>query len=169
MDKLPYINVDDTLELNTLILLVVLSILGKNRNSTPILSFEKIQCLFYLIKNPSKINKILLANDKDEIFIDSKITYTVESQSVNVDILYSRKKLKLIIKTLASYGFLDVMSDTLGEIKYFTTQKGDLFLKEIEAPYISTIMTLAKKIKPLASQSAQKSIKSINSLLAGRE
>ena len=96
MDKLPYIDADDTLELNSLILLVILSVMGKNRNSTPVLSFEKIQCLFYLIKNPSKINDILIASDRDEIFIESKIIYTIESQSINVDILYSRSKLKVL-------------------------------------------------------------------------
>ncbi|HID9469253.1 TPA: ABC-three component system middle component 4 [Serratia liquefaciens] len=169
MNKLPYISVDDTLEINMLILMVILSTLGKNRNSTPILNFEKIQCLFYLIKNPSKINKVLRSNDKEEIFIDSKITYTVESQSVNVDILYSRDKLKVVIKSLAYFGFLDVVSDSSNEIKYLTTSKGDDFLNSIDSSYIHTITTLSKKIKPLASQSAQKSIKSINSLLAGKE
>ncbi|MFZ5207474.1 ABC-three component system middle component 4 [Enterobacter kobei] len=168
MDKLPYIDADDTLELNSVILLVILSVLGKNRNSKPVLNFEKIQCLFYLIKNPSKINNILLANDRQEIFIESKITYTIESQSINVDILYSRSKLKTIIKNLAIYGFLDVYSDDSNEIRYCSSEKGEVFLKQIGTPYVKTISSIANKIKPLATQSAQKTIKSINKLLAGQ-
>ncbi|EFH9371887.1 hypothetical protein ABVZ06_001593 [Escherichia coli] len=168
MDKLPYIDADDTLELNSLILLVILSVMGKNRNSTPVLSFEKIQCLFYLIKNPSKINDILIASDRDEIFIESKIIYTIESQSINVDILYSRSKLKTIFKNLALYGFLDVFSDKSNELKYCASQTGELFLKGIDTSYVTTISAIAKKIKPLATQSAQKTIKSINKLLAGQ-
>jgi hypothetical protein len=168
MGKLPYIDADDTLELNSIILLVILSALGKNRNSTPVLNFEKIQCLLYLIKNPSKINDVLLANDRNEIFIESKIIYTIASQSINVDILYSRSKLKTIIKNLALYGFLDVFSDESNEIQYCASEKGEVFLRGIDTAYVSRISSIATKIKPLASQSAQKTIKSINKLLAGQ-
>lgn len=164
-NRLPYIDIDNSLEFNVYNLLIILSILGKNRNNRPVLTFEKIQCLFYLIKNPSKINNALILNKKSLINVDSKLLYTIDSQSVNVDILYSREKLKFIIKWLAKNKYLEVAKDDDNIIYYYSSPKADDWVREISDGYFRRIVKLSESIKPLASQSQGKLIKSINDIL----
>lgn len=92
--SLPYLLIDDDFSLNYSLLALIIYKLGLSPKNNAVLDFEKIQAFMYLAKNPSKINEVLRLAGKKFIPIDSQYTYTIESLSTNVDILFNRSKLK---------------------------------------------------------------------------
>jgi len=131
--SLPYISIDDDFSLNLSLTALIIEKLGLNSKKNAVLDFEKIQIFLYLVKNPSKINTILKIADKKFTPINSQYTFTIESLSTNVDILFDRGKLKHLIKELAARGML-ICEKTKSQdsIKYLLSEQGKAFAKGLE-------------------------------------
>ncbi|AIL60040.1 ABC-three component system middle component 4 [Pseudomonas alkylphenolica] len=129
---LPYLLIDDDFSLNYSLLALIIYKLGLSSKKKAVLDFEKIQVFIYLTKNPSKINEVLRLAGKKFAPINSQYTYTIESLSTNVDILFNRSKLKALIKELAARGMLacDYQTDP-GSIKYLLSPTGSLFVENL--------------------------------------
>lgn len=129
---LPYLLIDDDFSLNYSLLALIMYRLGLSSKNNAVLDFEKIQVFMYLAKNPSKINEVLRLAGKKFVPIDSQYTYTIESLSTNVDILFDRSRLKTLIKELAARGMLACDNQTdPGSIKYLLSPAGSLFAETL--------------------------------------
>lgn len=89
MISLPYIPLDEDFNLNVALLIILIHTLSKNRNDVLLLDRNKIQIFLYLIKNPSKLEAVMILAGKQNTSIDMTETYTIKSLSLNVDILFS--------------------------------------------------------------------------------
>lgn len=129
---LPYLLIDDDFSLNYSLLALIIYKLGLSSKKNAVLDFEKIQVFMYLTKNPSKINDVLRLAGKKFAPINSQYTYTIESLSTNVDILFDRSKLKALIKELAARGMLacDDKTDP-SSIKYLLSPAGSSFVESL--------------------------------------
>ncbi|MFZ3185388.1 MAG: ABC-three component system middle component 4 [Pseudomonas sp.] len=155
-DHLPFISIDEELSLNLSILIIIILKLSRSSKNNLTLDLSKLQVFMYLIKNPSRINFILLQAGKKYVAISSQQTYTIESQSTNVDILFDRRKIKLLIKKLALYGFVNAKQQTDNTLKYYLTENGEIFSKTLTGNYFNTIHELTQSIEPLQSQTNSK-------------
>lgn len=151
---LPYLLIDDDFSLNYSLLALIIYKLGLSSKNNAVLDFEKIQVFIYLAKNPSKINEVLRLAGKKFVPIDSQYTYTIESLSTNVDILFNRSKLKTLIKELAARGMLvcDNQTDP-GSIKYLLSPAGSLFVESlIDSTFVEAV---SPSQQPSISQDSQ--------------
>ncbi|MBK3468625.1 ABC-three component system middle component 4 [Pseudomonas sp. MF6776] len=152
--SLPYLLIDDDFSLNYSLLALIIYKLGLSPKNNAVLDFEKIQAFMYLAKNPSKINEVLRLAGKKFIPIDSQYTYTIESLSTNVDILFNRSKLKTLIKELAARGMLACDNQTdPGSIKYLLSPAGRLFVESlIDSTFVEAV---SPSQQPSISQDSQ--------------
>jgi len=173
LSGLPYIPIDEELDLNTAMLAMLLLKLAKNKKGSLTLDLEKIQVFLYLIKNPSRISKILRLADKPGTPLDKTLTYTIESMSSNVDILFNRQKVKILIRRLAALGFLVCEGGANGSnIKYALSDCGYDFASSLASEsaddkYFSSIIEIISKLRPLQSQPATKLNAWLNTLFKG--
>ncbi|EPZ6036694.1 ABC-three component system middle component 4 [Pseudomonas aeruginosa] len=132
--SLPYLLIDDEFALNYSLVALILYRLGLSPRKNAALDFEKLQILLYLTKNPSKINAMLNLAGKKVAPINSQYTYTIESLSTNVDMLFDRAKLKYLLRHLAARGMLacDKTSDPRS-LKYLLSPSGAQFVESLIA------------------------------------
>lgn len=173
INSLPYLPIDEELDLNTAILAVLLLKMAQSSRGGLVLDFEKIQIFLYLIKNPSKISKILRLADKPSSPLDKSLTYTIESMSSNVDILFDRRKTKLLIRRLAALGFLrcDGVAKS-NSIRYALSDLGRKFAHSLvdeaaEKKYFCSLVEIISKLGPLQLQSTTKLNAWLNTLFKG--
>lgn len=173
LNSLPYIPIDEELDLNTAMLALLLSKLSKNKKGNFVLDLEKIQIFLYLIKNPSKISKILRLADKPSPPLDKKLTHTIESMSSNVDMLFNRQKIKVLIRRLAALGFLKCEGTAeSNSIRFHLSDSGAAFANTLESEvsdgnYISSLIEIISKLEPLQSQPTTKLNSWLNTLFKG--
>ncbi|MCH7373583.1 ABC-three component system middle component 4 [Aeromonas sp. MR16] len=136
---LPYLLIDDDFSLNLSLVVMIIKRHSLSSKKKAILDFEKLQIFLYLTKNPSKINPILSLAGKKNASISSQYTYTIESLSTNVDMLFDRSKLRILLKELAARGFLTCEFDSKdGALKYLLSNNGELFFQNIYNKELAT-------------------------------
>ena len=164
---LPYLLIDDDFALNFTLLTLIINKMSLSSRKNSVLDFERLQIYLYLTKNPSKINKILSLAGKKIVPINTQYTYTIESLSTNVDMLFEREKLKILLKELAARGMLACEFDnTSGVLKYLLNDNGKLFAKKVCAPF-NVIEDNEKYVQNLLEQNYfTDSLEVINSLSA---
>ena len=173
ISSLPYVPIDEEIDLNTVILVLLLSKMAKNNRKNLVLDFEKIQIFLYLIKNPSNISKILRLADKASVPLDEKLTYTIESMSCNVDILFNRRKVKLLIRRLAALGFLRCEGAAKdNSIRYTLSDSGNDFAGSLireatDKKYFYSLAEIISRLAPLQSQPTTKLNAWLNALFKG--
>ncbi|WP_440468701.1 ABC-three component system middle component 4 [Pseudomonas sp. YH-1] len=165
---LPFIAIDEELEFNLVITMVALSWLSHDSKSRPILSFERLQCYVYLIKNPARIGQVLFHAGKKVSALETRYTYTIESMSGNVDILFDRDKLRSLLTKLARFRFLSCIESEKGEfLAYSLSEKGQDFIKSFVGAdgsvngYAASLVEFADRISSLNSLPVSK----LNSIL----
>lgn len=128
---LPFISIDAGLYFNLTTLMVILSRLSVNSKGRYILDFERLQYFLYLVKNPARIEPVLMLSGKKIPSFDSRHVHTLESMSSNVDILFQNDKLKFLIAKLASVGFLGTVAPVDGNRTYYLSEDGEIFLQSL--------------------------------------
>lgn len=173
ISSLPYLPIDEDIDLNTSILLLLLLNMGQSSRGSFVLDFEKIQIFLYLIKNPSKISKVLRMADKPGKPLDKKLTHTIESMSSNVDMLFNRRKAKLLLRRLAALGFLKCVDDAkTSSVRYALSDTGSDFARSLsdgvdDKSYFHSLGEILSKLAPLQSQSNAKLNAWLNTLFRG--
>lgn len=164
MNSLPYIPLDEEFSLNLCILLIIIDVLGENKNSDAVLDINKAQVFMYLIKNPSKIERAMYLSGKKIPVIDRAETHTIKGLSLNVDILFNAKKIKELVKFLAYKGMIKTVKDD-GVTLINLSESGKVFSSELEGEFFNQIKTHAKSISTLKSNTTSKLNKLVNDLL----
>lgn len=151
---LPYLLIDDDFSLNYSLLALIIYKLGLSSKKNAVLDFEKIQVFMYLTKNPAKINEVLRLAGKKLAPLNTQYTYTIESLSTNVDMLFNRSKLKTLIRELAARGMLACDNQTdPGSIKYLLSPAGYFFAESLIGSTSSGAVSPSKQ--PSISQDSQ--------------
>lgn len=154
---LPFVSIDTGLYFNLATLMVVLSRLSLNSRGRYVLDFERLQYFIYLVKNPARIEPVLMLSGKKIPSFDSRHIHTLESMSSNVDILFQSEKLRSLITRLASVGFLGTVASKDGNRTYYLSEDGEIFLQSmIEADheaegYMSSLIKFSNAISGLQS------------------
>lgn len=166
--NLPYIYVDDECDFNLGILLIIIDRLALSSRMNYKLDFDRIQIFMYLVKNPSKINKVLEVAGKKYIHLQQEQLYTIESLSQNVDILFMRSKVKFLIKKLASMGALKVIDDSKNGISYFLSEKGEKIALELNDRYYVKTVEIVDGISSLLSLSSSRLLTVLSIAFSGK-
>lgn len=168
MNGLPYIPLDEELSLNLAIFTKILNLLGKNRQGKLMIDIDKARFFMYLVKNPSKIEKVMILAGKNAPVIDVSEIHTIKSMSINVDILFSQDKIKAILLKMSILGLLK--ANKVDGITFFDlSDLGVLFAKSLDDDYYNKISSYIEGISSLRSMSTSKLHKILNKLFTGKE
>jgi hypothetical protein len=160
MSTLPYIPLDEELNLNIALLVILIHNLKTNKNDILLLDKNKIQIFMYLIKNPSKLEDVMTLTGKKNASIDMSETYTIKSLSLNVDILFDSSKIKTLLKKLAIMGWLGVIK--IDGVSYFSlTDLGESAYDELDGEYFNSVKIYTKSLDKIKSLPSSK----LNSIL----
>ncbi|MBD8482359.1 hypothetical protein IFU12_13275 [Pseudomonas coleopterorum] len=141
-----------------------------------------------MVKNPSKINPMLALAGKKLSPIKPQYTFTIDSLSSNVDILFDRSKLKSLLKHMAARGMLecDKFTDPKS-LKYYLSQAGIRFTEGLmdlssgsatedsersnvnahDNIYFKALLDVAESLIPLQTQPNTKLNSYLNTIFKG--
>ena len=165
MNKLPYIQPDRELHYNLGILLLILGSLAQTSRSKKVLTIDKIQSFYFLVTKPAFLNKVLMLANKRQIVIDDVDYYTVDTLSVNVDELFDRERLLIMIKILSSKKYLSSEYSSSEGFLFDLTAAGKLIASKLEDGYFRKIKLFIEQLSSLQSQSPSKLNGYINTVL----
>ena len=165
MTKLPFIQPERELHYNLGILLLILNNLAQTKRNKKVLTIDKIQSFYFLVTRPAFLNKVLKLAGKRQIYIDDADYYTVGTLSVNVDELFDREPLLIMIKILSSKNYLlSEYSKTEGFL-FDLTETGKSVADQLKDGYFRKIRLFIEQLSSLQSQSPAKLNGYINTVL----
>ncbi|MCW8114206.1 ABC-three component system middle component 4 [Yersinia intermedia] len=168
MNALPYIPLDEELSLNLAIFTKVLHLLGKNKLGNPIIDIDKAKIFMYLVKNPSKIERVMILAGKKAPVIEMSETHTIKSMSINVDILFAKDKIKTILLNMSMLGFLEV--DKIDGVTFLVlSETGLKFSESLTDGYYNIISSYIDGMSSLKSMSTSKLHKILNNVFTEAE
>ena len=165
MTRLPYIQPERELHYNLGILILILKNLARTKRNKKVLTIDKIQSFYFLVTRPAFLNNVLRLADKRQIHIDDVDYYTVDTLSVNVDELFDRDRLLMMIKILSSKNYLfSEYSNTEGFL-FDLTDIGKSIADKLDEGYFRKIQLFIEQLSLLQSQSPTKLNGYINTVL----
>ena len=165
MNKLPYILLDRELHYNLGILLLILGSLAQTSRSKKVLTIDKLQSFYFLVTKPAFLNRVLMLANKRQIAIEDVDYYTVGTISVNVDELFDRERLLIMIKILSSKNYLSAEYSNSEGFLFDLTGAGKLIASKLEDGYFQRIKLFIEQLSSLQSQSPSKLNGYINTVL----
>ncbi|RAJ92925.1 ABC-three component system middle component 4 [Aliidiomarina maris] len=165
MNKLPFIQPERELHYNLGILLLILGSLAQTSRNKKVLTIDKIQSFYFLVTKPSFLNKVLMLANKRQIAIDDVDYYTVDTLSVNLDELFDRERLLIMIKILSSKKYLSSEYSSSEGFLFELTDAGKYIVSKLESGYFRKIKLFIKQLSSLQSQSPSKLNGYINTVL----
>ncbi|MCW8196042.1 hypothetical protein F6455_14710 [Proteobacteria bacterium 005FR1] len=156
MSKLPYVQPERELHYNLGMLLLILSNLALTKRNKKVLTIDKIQSFYFLVARPAFLNKVLKLAGKRQLNMDDVDYYTVDTISENVDKLFDRARLVVMIKILASKGFLSTeYSDSEGFL-FDLTAEGKYVAGKLGDGHFRKLRLFIEQALPLQSMSPSK-------------
>ncbi|WP_288129690.1 ABC-three component system middle component 4 [Microbulbifer sp.] len=165
MNKLPYIQPERELHYNLGILLLILGSLAKTSRNKKVLTIDKIQSFYFLVSKPAFLNKVLMLANKRQIAVDDVDYYTVDTLSVNVDELFDRERLLIMIKILSSKKYLSCEYSNSEGFLFDLTDTGKSIASKLESGYFQKLKLFIEQLSSLQSQSPSKLNGYINTVL----
>lgn len=168
MNDLPYIPLDEEFNLNLGMLIILLMTLGINRAGNSVIDLDKSQIFMYLLKNPSKIDKVMLIAGKKKPEIDEEETYTIKSLSSNVDILFKNSKIKHLLRYMSAKGMLTVAkNDKKSYLKL--TDAGLEICENLTGSFYESVKRNALSLDSIKSLPTSKLYKILNEVFKERQ
>lgn len=164
MSELPYLEPSDDFSLNVGLVSVILETLSETKRGKKVLNFERIQIFLYLVLRPHVLNKILRRQGKSEVVLSEVEFFSINSISSNVDPLFDRKKIKLILQFLGTQKFLDVTYTKNDGFLFNLSEAGTLYAKNFHDNYFEDIRRFSIKLSNLQSISLSKLNADLNSI-----
>lgn len=165
MNKLPYIQPDRELHYNLGILLLILARLAQTSRGKKVLTIDKIQSFYFLATKPAFLSKVLMLANKHQNAIDDVDYFTVDTLSVNVDELFDRERLLIMIKILSFKEYLVSEYSNSEGFLFDLTGAGKLTASKLEGGYFRKIKQFIEQLSSLQSQSPGKLNGYINTVL----
>jgi|GEM_PF-2694760 len=152
--NLPFYIPDHELTLRLSKVLLLFQVLSIGTKKIVNLDLQKIGEFEFLIKHPIILNKILNDKDKKVIELHNSEMYSIEALFLNRSEIFDLKNIKILIKILLSYNYLEakVLSDF--QIYYSVTEEGLTQAEKLQSLYFQRVRDLNNELKPLVSLSS---------------
>jgi len=168
VSNLPYYVPDKDFELNVAVLLLIISGLSKTKRGKATLNNEKVSIFMYLVHSPSVLNKLIRVFDKEEMILSESESYSIESLSVNVDFLFNREKVQLLLKALVVKDYLEVEYRKSEGFMYHLSSAGHQAVPALKGEYFDRIRKYTVSMKYLQTCSAASLNKSLSTIFNER-
>ncbi len=165
MNKSPYIQPERELYYNLGIILLILGNLAETPRNKKVLTIEKIQSFYFLVTKPAFLNRVLALAGRRQICIEDVDYYTVETLSANIDELFDRERLLIMIKILSSKSYLSAEYSKADGFLFQLTDAGQSVAGQLKSGYFWKIKLFIEQLSSLQSQPSAKLNKYINTIL----
>lgn len=162
MNKLPFVIPDRDINLNLGLVLLIFENVGLSARGIPLLNNERISVFFYLIKNPTILQKTLQRYGKGTVVLKENETASVSSISVNLDSLFDRSWTKALVKHLIARNLIETTYRQKEGFLYKLSRKGELAASSLKSEYFSRIRYFLSELKSLKSESTSNINKMLN-------
>jgi hypothetical protein len=162
MKKLPFILPDRDLNLNIALLLLIFKHLGLSPRGIPLLNNERISVFFYLIKNPTILEKTLSKYGRGDVALNHYEATSVNSIAVNLDSLFDRQWVKTLIKHLAARQFIEPIYREKDGFLYRLSVSGEDMANNFQSEYFLRASYFLSKLTALKSESTPNIHKMLN-------
>jgi hypothetical protein len=135
----PYFIPDSDVNLNSALVLLIISQLNKTSKGRLLLNNERLLGYYHLVKNPVVLNSTLISFGLQSALLEEYDLFSVSSIAKNLDPLYDYGKLRKILLRLASLELLTAQYRKVDGFMYGLTEKGDLFAASLCEDYFATV------------------------------
>lgn len=153
MSSAPYFVPDNDSTLNSALVLIIVSRLGKTARARLLLNNERLHLMFYLLKNPIVMNRVLQDFGYSAAVLDEYDEYSVSGISINLDPLYDNDQLKSLLMRLASAKFIDGQYRKVEGFMYLLTDEGSRAESALTGDYFDTARRYVSALSSLCSVS----------------
>ncbi|WP_337917170.1 ABC-three component system middle component 4, partial [Vibrio cholerae] len=98
MSKLPYIQPNKDKYYNLGIILILLNSLSRTKRGKLNITIERLQIFYFLVTRPVLMNQVLSLAGKKLKELEEVDVYSVSTISQNVDELFDKNKIRLLLK-----------------------------------------------------------------------
>lgn len=166
MSKLPFIIIENDINIRVVRLLILVKELSYSKREKPILTIDKIASYDFLLRYPEILYKITKQeNYKKRFELEQYEFNNIESNYPDITRLYDYKVLHNILQILLCYGYISTINSK--EIFYIITEDGISFLDSLNSDYIKRLSEISNIILQMRSLNFQKLSKLINIALEG--
>lgn len=167
MRPVPYFAPENNSRLNVAILIIILQILGSTDRGKLLLNNERLRIIFYLVKNPLVMNKVLWRLGALPAYLEEQDCYSVASLSINLDPLFDTAYLKDILKHIASLSLISVGYRKSDGFLYQLNSQGKALSEQLLGDYLDKIREHLKSLAAINSTSTPVLNSVIESILNG--
>lgn len=164
MNSLPYLEPDRELLLNVGITLLILDGLAVTEKGKRTLTIEMIQALSYLVFRPSILNRISREAGVGELRLQENEYFTISTISANVDSLFDREKIQLLLRFLASRELLIVSYDEKDGFLFELNKNGKYTASRLLGGYYSNVRKYLTQLSQLQAVSVTRLNRYLNSI-----
>lgn len=147
----PYFVPDSDINLNSALVLLIISQLSKTSKGRLLLNNERLLGYYHLAKNPVVLNSTLISFGLQPVLLEEYDLFSVSSIAKNLDPLYDYGKLRKILLRLASLELLTTQYRKVDGFMYGLTEKGDLFAATLCEDYFATVRRYIVAMSGLSS------------------
>lgn len=166
MSKLPFIIIENDVDIRLVRLLILVKRLSYSKMKNPILNIDKIACYDFLLRYPEILHKITKLEDYKKIFELQRYEFNnIESTYPDITMLYDYKVLHNLLQILLCYGYVTIINSK--KTFYIITEEGISFLDSLNSDYIKRLNELSNILLQMRSLNFQKLSKLINTALEG--
>jgi hypothetical protein len=162
MNKLPFVIPDRDLNLNLGLVLLIFENLGLSARGIPLLNNERISVFFYLIKNPTILQRTLQRYGKGNVVLQENEAASVNSISVNLDSLFDRSWTKALVKHLIARNFIEATYRQKEGFLYRLSNQGERVANSLQSEHFARVRYFLSELKSLKSESTSNINKMLN-------
>lgn len=154
--NLPFYIPDSELNFRLGKILLIFQVVSLGAKKPIYINLESIGQFEFLLKHPVLLNKILNDKDKKVIQLRNSEMYSIEALFLNRGELFDLKNIKLLIKLLLSYNYIEVKILSDFKIYYIITEAGLKKAQELESAYFQRLRDLNLELRPFVGLSSSK-------------
>jgi hypothetical protein len=162
MKKLPFIIPDRDLSLNIGLTLLIFKYLGLSPRGIPLLNNERVSVFFYLIKNPTILQKTLQRYGRGDVTLNHNESTSINSITVNLDSLFDRQWVKTLIKHLIARKLIEPVYRKKDGFLYQLSKDGETTVNSLQSEYFSRVSYFLSELVSLRSESTSNINKMLN-------
>ena len=167
MKSVPYLTPENNSQLNVAILIIILQTLSSTAKGKLLLNNERLRIIFYLVKNPLVMNKLLWRLGVQPAHLEEQEFYSVASLALNLDPLFDTKYLKDLLKHIASLKFISVGYRKNDGFVYQLNPKGKIVAEKLSGNYLDKLREHLISLSAIKSTSTPALNSVIESILNG--
>ena len=167
MKKLPFIIPEEDFLYNLNLVLNIVHTLPETSTGKKVLNLDRILIYFYLIRNPIILNRVSKYLQKGSVILSQEEGNSIAGSHSNLDDLFDREKLKMILKQLIVCEYINVDCDEKLGILYSSSPKGSETVIQNQGEHLLRVLDFFNLLKKFQSLSISKIEKAVSANLRG--